>query len=135
MRADLRPRPWLIGGAVALAMVVAVPAAKAVLHKLTAIGELTAVASGSPVETALGLQIGDPFVAMAVYDDALLSGVGSEAVDPAVNPGPSFALNVADVLLLDETDDIGFGFGFPEIEFFHDRFEVERPGLDMQRCH
>jgi hypothetical protein len=125
MPANTRFRRLLIGGTVALATFAGVPAAKAVLQKFTAIGELTAVAPGSPVETTLGLQIGDPFVAMAVFDDAVLGGVGPETVelDPAVNPGSGFDLNIADVLLFDETDDLDFGSGFPQIAFLDGSFE------------
>jgi hypothetical protein len=62
---------------------------------------------------------------VAVYDDALLSGLGSEAVElnPTVNPGSSFGLNIADVLLFDETDEVDFGSGFPQLEFVDGTFD------------
>ena len=106
-------------------MLVAMPSAKAILQSLTATGALTAIEPGSLVETALGLRIGDPFLAVAVYDDALLSGLGSEAVElnPTVNPGSSFGLNIADVLLFDETDEVDFGSGFPQLEFVDGTFD------------
>jgi hypothetical protein len=125
MGAHARLRQLLIGGAVALATFAGGPAAWAVLQKLTAIGGFTAVAPGSPLETALGLQTGDPFVAMAVYDDALLSGIGAETVElnPAVNPGSSFDLTIAELLIFDQTDDTDFGSGFPQIVFFDGSFD------------
>lgn len=125
MRARARVRRLLFGGAAALAIFGGGPAAWVVLQKLTTIGELSAVAPGSPVETVLGLQIGDPFVVTAVYDDALLSGVGTEAVElnPAVNPGSSFDRNIADVLIFDQTDDAEFGSGFPQLALFDGSFD------------
>jgi hypothetical protein len=125
MRACLGCRRTAVASGAALAMLVAMPSAKAILQSLTATGALTAIEPGSLVETALGLQIGDPFLAVAVYDDALLSGLGSEAVElnPTVNPGSSFGLNIADVLLFDETDEVDFGSGFPQLEFVDGTFD------------
>jgi hypothetical protein len=128
MRCRARTQRWLIGGLGVLGVFAVPPAAKAVFQVFTASGTITAI-TGSELDTVF--DVGDPFVAMAVYDDALLTGVGSEEIslNPNINTGHSFHLTIGDpaVLTFDETDDSGFDpLGietFPEIEFLNGSFD------------
>jgi hypothetical protein len=127
MMSNLQSRRWLVGSVAVLGVFVGIPAAKAVLQVFTATGIITSITSGSELESVLS--VGDPFVAVAVYDDALLTGVGDEEIslDPNVNPDHSFDLMIGDpaVFTFNETDDedFGGGSGFAEIEFFNGDFD------------
>jgi hypothetical protein len=122
-----RVRQWWIGGVAVVGVFVGPPAAKAVFQVFTAVGEITSVTSGSELDS--DLDVGDPFVAVAIYDDALLTGLGAESItlDPTVHSGHSFDLTIGDpaVLTFDETDDVEFGGGtFPTINFNNGIFEA-----------
>jgi hypothetical protein len=68
--------------------------------------------------------LGDPFTAMALIDDdflAALLGVGPETIALDV-ADTSFDLDINGLLLFDETDDTGFGAGFPTAVFDNGNF-------------
>ena len=51
--------------------------------------------------------------------------------DPAALAAPA---DMDDALLVGE-ERLELGAGLRRVRLLHDRFELERPGLDMQRCH
>lgn len=115
-----RSRRWLVGGVAVVGVFAGPPAANAVFQVFTASGVITWITPSSELHTVL--EVGDPFVAIAVYDNASLDGTGTGNItlDPNVNPGHSLDLTVgsAAVFTFDETDDLEFGRGtFPEIQF------------------
>ncbi len=137
-------RRWLVGGMAVVGAFVGIPAAEAVFQAFTASGTITSITSGSELESVLS--VGDPFLAVAVYDDDLLdsSGDGTIVLNPAVNAGHSFDLTIGDpaAFTFDETDDEDFSGGdFPTIQFaggvfttfdFQTDFNVNVGGVDFQ---
>jgi hypothetical protein len=121
MLRNVRSRRWLLGGVAVIGVFAGPPAAKAVFQVFTASGSITSITPGSELESVL--TVGDPFIAVAVYDDAPLTGVGTESIS-LDNPGHSFDLTIGDpaVFTFNETDDMDFGEGFPEINFFVGNF-------------
>ena len=124
-----RVRQWLIGGMAVVGVFAGPPAAEAVFQVFTAVGEITSVTSSGELDA--DFDVGDPFFAVAIYDDALLTGLGAESItlDPTllVHSGHSFDLAIGDpaVLTFDETDDVEFGGGtFPTINFNNGSFET-----------
>lgn len=63
-----------------------------------------------------GLEAGDSITAMGTYDDAGLTGAGSESVSFGSGSGNSMTLVVGDMTFT-ETDDTDYATGFPQLLF------------------
>ena len=63
-----------------------------------------------------GLEAGDSITAMGTYDDAGLTGAGSESVSFGSGSGNSMTLIVGDMTFT-ETDDTDYATGFPQLLF------------------
>ena len=86
--------------------------AHAVLVTETAFGTVTEAIAGNP----FGVAVGDSVTGSATFDDSLIAPIGPGFI--AIDSDPAFALSVTiGSRVFVESEDEGFGFGFPEISF------------------